>query len=109
MRVIIESPYFGNVKKNLHYLRACMRDCVKRGESPYASHGLLTQPGVLNDDDPAERQLGITLGFEWRDVADKTVVYVDLGWSKGMHAGVDDAISKGRPFEIRRLGELSFK
>ena len=104
MRVIIESPYAGNVEKNLAYLRAAMRDCVTRNESPYASHGLLTQPGVLNDDDPEERAQGIALGFEWRDVAEKTVVYTDLGWSSGMRAGVEDAKRNGRPVELRRLG-----
>lgn len=104
MRVIIESPYAGDVSRNIAYLRACMRDCVERGESPYASHGLLTQPGVLNDADPEERAKGIALGFEWRDVADKTVVYADLGWSSGMEAGAADAREKCRPLEVRRLG-----
>lgn len=102
-RVVIESPYAGNVELNLRYLRACMRDCVKRGESPYASHGLLTQDGVLDDNDPDERALGIEAGFAWRDVADKTVVYTDLGVSGGMRAGIADAESKGRPVEERTL------
>lgn len=106
MRVVIESPYAGTIEKNLDYLRAAMRDCCLRGESPYASHGLLTQPGVLNDNDPDERKIGIALGFEWRDVADKTVVYVDHGVTPGMLEGIRDAIEKDRPFEVRRLGDL---
>ena len=52
-RVIIESPFAGDVDRNLRYARAAMRDCLLRGESPYASHLLYTQPGVLNDDIPA--------------------------------------------------------
>lgn len=44
--VIIESPFAGDVVRNLRYLRACMRDCLRRGEAPYASHALYTQPGV---------------------------------------------------------------
>lgn len=47
--VIIESPYAGDVDRNLEYLRAAMRDCLKRGEAPFASHALYTQPGVLDD------------------------------------------------------------
>lgn len=39
-RVIIESPYHGNVERNLRYLRACLRDSLLRGEAPFASHGL---------------------------------------------------------------------
>ena len=102
-RVVIESPYAGDIDRNLRYLRAAMRDCALRGESPYASHALLTQPGVLRDDDPRERELGIALGFEWRAAADLTVAYLDLGWSQGMLAGVEHALSIGCPVENRWL------
>ena len=105
MKVIIESPYSGNVERNLRYLRACMRRCCLKGESPYASHGLLTQPGVLDDDDPDDRALGIQLGFEWRAVAQKTVVYIDYGVTRGMQLGIEDAKKRGRPIEYRTLGE----
>ncbi len=64
-------------------------------ESPYASHGLLTQPGVLRDDVPEERELGIALGAAWREVADATVVYCDLGISGGMLAGIRAAVDRG--------------
>ncbi len=104
IRVVIESPYAGDVETHLRYLRACMADCFRRGESPYASHGLYTQPGVLDDNIPAERSLGIDAGFAWRDVAEKTVVYMDLGTSRGMEFGIADALKKGRPIEYRRLG-----
>lgn len=69
------------------YLAAALRDCVLRGETPYASHGLLTLPGVLRDDVPEERELGICAGFAWREAAHGTVFYTDLGWSGGMRAG----------------------
>jgi hypothetical protein len=103
-RVIVESPFAGDVERNLAYVRACMADCLKRGEAPYASHALYTQPGVLNDNDPAERKLGIEAGFAWREAAERTVFYVDLGWSRGMKQGHEDCVMKGRPFETRRLG-----
>ena len=35
IRVIIESPYAGDVEKNLRYLRAAMHDCLMRGEAPF--------------------------------------------------------------------------
>lgn len=103
-RVIIESPYAGDVERNLRYLRACMADCLARGEAPFASHGLYTQPGVLDDDVPSERSLGIRAGFAWREVAEATVVYTDLGMSTGMRFGVEDAERMGRPVEHRKLG-----
>lgn len=108
-RVVIESPYAGDVERNLRYLRAAMRDCALRGESPYASHGLLTQEGVLDDNNPNERALGISLGLAWRDAADATVVYRDLGFSSGMRYGIADAERKGRPIEYRTLPEWSDK
>lgn len=59
IRVIIESPYAGDVDANLTYLRACLRDCLLRGEAPFASHGLYAQPGVLDDAIPQiYRELG---------------------------------------------------
>ena len=102
-RVIVESPYAGDVERNLVYLRACLHDCLKRGEAPFASHGLYTQPGVLDDLDPAERQHGIEAGFEWRLVAEKTVVYVDHGITSGMQHGITHAVEHGQPIEFRSL------
>jgi hypothetical protein len=104
-RVVVESPYAGEVERNLRYLRACMRDCITRGEAPYASHGLYTQPGVLRDDVSAERKLGIESGFAWRDASDATVVYTDLGVSSGMKYGIEHAAATGHPVEYRELGE----
>jgi hypothetical protein len=109
-RVIVESPFAGDVERNLRYLRACLADCLRRGEAPFASHAIYTQPGVLDDTDPVQRAIGITAGFAWRDVADATVVYVDLGITEGMRAGISDASRLYRgpvhdhAVEIRRLG-----
>lgn len=103
-RVIIESPFAGDVLENLRYVRACMHDSLMRGEAPFASHALYTQEGVLRDEVPGERQRGIDAGFAWREVADLTVFYVDLGASPGMVIGLADCEAKGRPFVVRRLG-----
>lgn len=103
-RVVIESPYAGDIEQNLRYLRACMADSLSRGEAPFASHGLYTQPGVLDDSDPVERELGIKAGFAWRSAADATIVYTDLGITKGMQYGIDHAAESGRPIEYRELG-----
>jgi DNA polymerase I-like protein with 3'-5' exonuclease and polymerase domains len=48
MRVIVESPFAGGFA-NVKYSRECIKDCLNRGESPFASHLLYTQKGVLND------------------------------------------------------------
>lgn len=103
--VVIESPYAGDI--NLAYLRACMRDCLKRGEAPYASHALYTQPGVLDDTVPAERIKGITAGFAWGKHAARVVVYVDLGITRGMEQGIAIAKARGIPVEERRIDPIT--
>jgi hypothetical protein len=105
--VILESPYAGNVEKNLEYARRCMRDCFIRGEYPFASHLLYTQEGILDDNNSEERKLGIDAGLSWGDLADKTIVYTDLGISKGMEYGIKRAKEKGRDIEYRKLIDSS--
>jgi hypothetical protein len=104
--VIVESPYAGDVERNLRYLRAAMRDCILRGETPYASHALLTQPGVLDDDNPRERRLGIQAGFDLAESLGANavrVVYTDLGESSGMTAGIEHAKQIGQQIVRRSL------
>lgn len=100
--VVIESPYAGAIELNLAYLDACIRDCIARGESPYASHKMLTT--ALDDNDPRERALGISAGLAWRKRADMRVFYVDRGISRGMHVAMQLYEQDGLPFEMRRLG-----
>lgn len=87
--VIIESPYAGDVERNVRYARAAMADCLLLGEAPIASHLLYTQPGVLDDLIASERALGIAAGLAWRSVCDAAVFYTDLGWSSGMSAALE--------------------
>lgn len=109
--VIIESPYAGAtagvVAANTTYARACVRDSVLRGEAPIASHLLFTQPGILRDDVPAERQLGIDAGLAWRRVAELTAVYTDRGISTGMNYGIAAAEAAGVPVEYRSIMAVS--
>ncbi len=101
--VILESPFAGDVEANIKYARECVHDSLSRGEAPIASHLLYTQPGVLNDDDPKERQWGIDAGLAWKAVAHGSVVYTDLGISKGMEYGIAAAARAGIPVEYRKL------
>lgn len=101
--VILESPYAGDIELNLRYARACMRDCLIRGEAPLASHLLYTQSGILDDGDPFQRKLGIDAGLVWGTFAAKTVVYTNLGISKGMQYGIDHALKNNRVVEYRSL------
>lgn len=109
IRVIVESPFAGRGEKrivqeafNKAYLAACFFDCYKRGESPIASHAL--GPLALDDTNPEQRKLGIEAGFAWRSVAEKIVVYTDLGISSGMQWGIEAAEKAGAEIEYRTLG-----
>lgn len=102
-RVVIESPYAGNIVENMKYARRCALDCLERGEAPYASHLFFTQPGLLNDDDPNQRKLGIEAGLVWGRSADLVAVYVDRGVSHGMVQGIREARRRGTPIELRSL------
>jgi len=101
--VIIESPFAGDVDTNIRYARACMRDSLNRGESPFVMHLLYTQEGILDDDIPEERNLGIEAGLAWGKHASKTVVYTDLGITPGMEKGIQRARDEGREIEYREL------
>lgn len=101
--VTVESPYAGDIAQNEAYARAAMRDCLLRGEAPFASHLLYTQPGVLDDTQSAQRRLGIEAGLCFAQMTSKTVVYRDLGITAGMEEGIARAQAAGRPVEMRSL------
>lgn len=104
--VIIESPYRGRTdseqERNVIYLRMCLRDSILRGEAPFASHAIY--PFVLNDEDSAERDLGIRLGYEWWRAASLVAFYTDLGWSEGMLAAGKRVKTSGLKWEERSIG-----
>lgn len=113
-RVVLESPYrelpgedpLAGRARNARYRQACIRDCLRRGEAPFASHQMYTD--ALDDDEPAERQLGMEAGFAWHGVADGLVVYTDLGIRPGMERGIErfEEGLRGRLIlpEYRQLG-----
>lgn len=108
--VDVETPYMADTPEkvaiNIRYARACVRDCLKRGETPYASHLFFTQPGILDDNVPKERENGIKAGKAIiENLNAMTVVYTDLGISGGMKLGIEMAKKSGRKIEFRTLGK----
>ena len=107
-RVLIESPFAGEIDRNQMYARFCSHHTVTQyKESPYASHLFFTQEFILDDDVPEERMLGIDAGLAWGEAAQMTVVYVDLGLSSGMAYGIANALSAEpvRRVDYRQLPE----
>mgnify|MGYP001615175635 CR=1 FL=1 len=99
--VVLESPLAGDFARNIRYARLCALDCIRRGEGVYASHLLMTQ--FLDDADSEERKAGMEAGFAWAAHGQLVAVYEDLGISNGMKMGMDNAVTRGQPIEIRRL------
>ena len=102
--VIVESPFAGDVERNVRYARRAIRDCLERGEAPFASHLLYTQPGVLDDNLIDERDRGIAAGLELAKRADASAFYVDHGMTRGMILGLAAARAAGREIEQRSIG-----
>jgi hypothetical protein len=103
--VIIESPYAGDVERNRAYLNAAILDCLRRGETPYASHKMLVDS--LDDLIEEERNAGIHAGFAMAEALGATtarVFYIDHGMSGGMRCGLEHAEKLGQPVTYRTIG-----
>lgn len=100
--VVIESPYAGDIERNMLYLKRAAQDCLSRGEAPYASHEMYTR--WLDDSVPAHRTQGIEAGLAWGSMSEAVVAYTDYGVSAGMQLGIDRAQEIGKPIEFRTIG-----
>ena len=104
-RVIVESPYAGEVEKNVAYAKECCLDCVKRGEVPFASHLFFTQ--FLDDNNSDHRTIGVHMGYDFWEKAEEIVFYTDLGLSPGMERALAKAFMDGKPIKKRSLGKTA--
>jgi len=101
-RVILETPFAGDIEAHVAYARRCLRDCLARGEAPIASH--LLYPQILDDSIAAERALGIAAGLGWLRLAEAMVAYIDYGISPGMRAAMEAALPRFKEFPQPRKG-----
>jgi len=101
--ILLESPYAGDIVANVLYARQCVLDSLGRGEAPLASHLLYPHRQILDDKDITERELGISAGLAWREVADAIVYYIDRGWSPGMSNSWKICYGEGLVCHIRKL------
>jgi hypothetical protein len=102
----IESPYMSVdpdiVKRNILYARIACSYALRNGYTPFASHLFFTQPGLLDDNIPAERSLGINAGKDIiRMSATVSIFFLDLGESTGMKYGREYAMR-----DVRKIIEI---
>lgn len=102
-KVIVESPYADDtaegIEANVQYAWLAVRDCLARGEAPFASHLFYTVP--LDDKNPEERKQGMEAGYAWMRSADLVVFYVDRGMSPGMKIAQQRAFTYRVKTEVR--------
>ena len=105
--VTVESPFAANETNSeaVHraYLERCILDCIKRGESPYASHKMLTD--ALDDSIPEQRTTGIEAGYIYAARSDKIAFYIDYGTSHGMKLAENKYKLFSLPYEFREIGK----
>ena len=102
-RVLLLSPYAGNIAKHERYLRRAIRDSVLRNEAPYASHRMYCD--ALKDRNTVERQWGFECEDAWYRFAQSVVVYEDYGISPGMRETIMKCLALNLPVERRHIGE----
>ena len=57
----IISPYAGDIEANVAFAICCCRTAIQQGHTPIAVH--LLYPQILDDQKPAEREIGLELGL----------------------------------------------
>jgi hypothetical protein len=107
--MVVESPYAGDVERNVKFAENVCRHFVKVGYAPMASHLLYTR--FLDDTIPEERELGIEAGLAWarHGTFSAFCIRPDEQFSRGMHIALDRCLAQGRAhkfFLFSQEGEL---
>jgi hypothetical protein len=92
--IYIASPYTGDVERNTAFAIDACRYCITQGHTPVAPHLLYTR--MLDDSDPAQREIGLELGVRLLARADELWV-CGPRISSGMAAEIAEAKKLGIP------------
>lgn len=97
--VYVASRYAGDIPANKAAAVRCCRQVIAEGHMPVASH--LLYPQLLNDNDPEERELGLTFGLALLGLCDEVWVYGEP--SPGMEREIEEAKQLGKPIQHREV------
>ena len=86
--IYIASPYAGDVEDNVAFAKLACRFAIGQGHTPIAVH--LHYPQMLDDGDPAERELGLRLGHRVLRACDELWAFGDR-LSAGMKREIEEA------------------
>ena len=101
--VIVVSPFHETVERSRRYhttfAKLLCHRAAKAGVTPFASH--LFYPQFLNEDDPADRELGLACEHGWIDKCDELWIWNAWGISPGMQAAIDYVLDHDLPVEMK--------
>jgi hypothetical protein len=86
-KVYVVSKYAGDVETNSAAAVVYCRRVIDAGYMPIASH--LLYPQILNDNDPAERNMGLMFGLALLKLCDEVWVFGSI--SSGMAQEIEEA------------------
>ncbi|SRR6266576_721146 len=101
--VSIQSPYAGDIERNVTYARRALQDSLQRGEAPFASHLLYTQ--VLIDGIAEYRALALKCDHAFLAECDLVAVYSDFGVTEGMETAIEKASELNIQIDFRHIGQ----
>ena len=102
--IYIASPYAGDIEQNVAFAKLACRYAMSQGHTPVAVH--LLYPQMLQDSDPAERELGLRLGHRVLRACDELWACGDR-LSSGMRREIEEAKALGVP--IRSVPEQELR
>lgn len=108
-KAYICSPYRARNRKelnrNIEYAKSLTNKAVKAGLAPITPH--LYLPLCLNDDNPKEREMGLSAGIELLKTCDYVIVGIHYGISEGMSREIIAADAAG--IEVVNADKLQYK
>ena len=104
-KIYVASRFAGDSRVSVQAnTKAAIRYCryvIAEGCMPVASHILYAASGMLKDDDPEERELGLIFGLALLGLCDEIWVFGDI--SPGMAAEIEEAKRLHKPVIYKEL------
>ena len=102
--IYVASPYAGDIEKNTEFAKEACRFVMDEGHAFFAPH--LLYPQVLDENNSAERKLGLAMGKEVLGRCDELWVFGEI-ISQGMQAEIELAQEHEVPVKYINTQELA--
>ena len=102
--IYVASPYAGDIEKNTEFAKEACRFVMDEGHAFFAPH--LLYPQVLDENNSAERKLGLAMGKEVLGRCDELWVFGEI-ISPGMQAEIELAQEHEVPVKYIDSQELA--